>query len=113
MSMSTHLPDLREGEPLPREYLPDVSKLVTEDDTPADSIYAEKQQRLLTTSLYASWNPSEPFLAMANVGLFTNRILRQWCRMSFTAPGCRRPPIRFQRHIDPISCGCMASRLTP
>jgi len=70
MSPSAKLPDLREGEPLPKEYLPDVSNLVTEDDTPVDNFYAEKQQRLLTESLYASWNPGEPFVAMANVGLF-------------------------------------------
>jgi hypothetical protein len=38
-----------------------------------DNIYCEKQQRLLTQSLYDSWTgPSggRPFIALANVGLF-------------------------------------------
>jgi Uma2 family endonuclease len=52
---------------------------VTEDDTPVDNIYSEKQQRLLTEPLYSSWSgppPTEgagrkrPFVAAANVGLF-------------------------------------------
>ena len=57
--------------------VPDASKLVTEDDTPLDNLYSEKQQRLLTESLYASWPgpPADeggyrPWVAMANVGLF-------------------------------------------
>jgi hypothetical protein len=54
---------------------PDISHLVTEDDTPVDNIFSEKQQRLLTESLYASWGgpPGEekrPFVALANVGFF-------------------------------------------
>lgn len=48
---------------------PDVSDLITEDDTPVDNIFSEKQQRLLVESLYSSW-PNPPFVAMANVGLF-------------------------------------------
>jgi len=59
--------------PLPPELWPDVEHLVTEDDTPVDNIFSEKQQRLLTESLYSSWaGPGEgrPFLALANVGLF-------------------------------------------
>ncbi|WP_437689916.1 Uma2 family endonuclease [Sorangium sp. So ce176] len=59
---------------------PDISGLVVEDDTPVDNLPSEKQQRLLTESLYASWAgpPSEasgeprPFLAAANVGLFAS-----------------------------------------
>lgn len=58
--------------------LPDVSQLVTEDDAPWDNLASEKQQRLLTEPLYASWGgaPAElgggrrPFLVAANVGLF-------------------------------------------
>lgn len=53
--------------------VPNVEDLVTEDDTPLDSIYTEKQQRLLTEPLYSSWRGPEdgqPFLALANVGLF-------------------------------------------
>ncbi len=57
--------------PHPEESLePDLSHLVTEDDTPVDSVYSEKQMRLLTSSLYASWKPGRDFLALANVGLF-------------------------------------------
>lgn len=56
----------------------DVSHLITEDDTPVDNMFSEKQQRLLTEPLYSSWRPVQPglkrkrrkFLAAANVGLF-------------------------------------------
>jgi Uma2 family endonuclease len=50
-----------------------VDHLVTEDDTPVDNIYCEKQQRLLTQSLYDSWvgpGDGRPFITLANVGLF-------------------------------------------
>ena len=49
--------------------IPDVSNLVTEDDTPVDNLASEKQQRLLVSSLYSS-KPEEIFLAAANVGVF-------------------------------------------
>lgn len=49
---------------------PDISNLVTEDDTPVDNLISEKQQRLLVNSLYSSLDSKEPFLATANVGLF-------------------------------------------
>jgi hypothetical protein len=50
---------------------PDVSHLVTEDDTPVDNIFSEKQQRLLTHALYTS-HPfgSRPFVTSANVGIY-------------------------------------------
>ena len=51
----------------------DYDNIVTEDDTPVDSVFSEKQQRVLTESLHTSWSgPSEgrSFVAMANVGLF-------------------------------------------
>jgi Putative restriction endonuclease len=59
---------------------PDVSSLVTEDDTPVDSILTEKQERFLTEPLYTSWSgppPAEdgarrPFAVLANVGLFAS-----------------------------------------
>lgn len=57
------------------DSLPDVEHLVTEDDTPVDNIFSEKQQRLLTESLYSSWaGPGEgrPFLAAADVGVFAS-----------------------------------------
>ena len=52
---------------------PDISCLITEDDTPVDNLPSEKHQRLLTESLYSSWsNPhaGSPFLVAANVGIF-------------------------------------------
>jgi Uma2 family endonuclease len=62
-----------EGMLFPPECRPKVDHLITEDDTPVDSVYTEKQQRLLTEPLYSSWaGPGEgrTFVAMANVGLF-------------------------------------------
>lgn len=50
--------------------VPDISHLVTEDDTPVDNLISEKQQRFLTTCLYSSLSQDVPFLATANVGLF-------------------------------------------
>jgi Uma2 family endonuclease len=58
---------------LPPEYWPNLDDLVTEDETPVDNIFIEKQQRLLVEPLYSSWaGPGEgrPFLALSNVGLF-------------------------------------------
>lgn len=49
---------------------PDVSHVITEDDTPVDNIFSAKQQRLLVESLYTSWKPGRPFVADANVGVF-------------------------------------------
>jgi hypothetical protein len=57
------------AEPLP-EIRPPLDDLVTEDDTPVDNMFSEKQQRLLTEPLYSSWDAGRPFLATANVGLF-------------------------------------------
>ena len=55
------------------EDIPDVEHLITEDDTPVDNMFSEKQRRLLTRSLYASWKgpgPNRPFLAASDVGIF-------------------------------------------
>ncbi len=50
---------------------PDVSHLVTEDDKPVDNIFSEKQQRLLTETLYAGpYFGDRPFVASANVGIY-------------------------------------------
>ena len=60
-------------EPLKSEHIPYIDELVTEDDEPVDNTFSEKQQRLLTHSLYNSWKrpkPESSFLTMANVGLF-------------------------------------------
>lgn len=51
---------------------PDVTNLVIEDDTPLDSFQTEKQQRLLVEPLYSSWQPGDPFIAAANVGIFSS-----------------------------------------
>jgi hypothetical protein len=37
-----------------------VENIVTEDDEPLDNLFSEKQQRLLTESLYSSWTPPVP-----------------------------------------------------
>ncbi len=55
------------------EVPPCVDHLVTEDDTPVDNIFSEKQQRLLTEPLFSSWSPEgegRTFVVLANVGLF-------------------------------------------
>ena len=56
------------------DVAPDIDALVTEDDTPVDNLPSEKQQRLLTEPLYSSWHgpgDNRPFLAAANVGIFS------------------------------------------
>ena len=66
------------GEPTANTYVwdeeevprPDVSNLITEDDTPVDNLFSEKQMRLLTESIHTSWHPDFPFVAMANVGVY-------------------------------------------
>jgi len=58
--------------PLDPACVIDYSEIVTEDDTPVDNTFSEKQQRLLAEPLHTSWSPADggPFVAMANVGLF-------------------------------------------
>lgn len=58
---------------VPAELYPNVDHLVTENDTPVDNVFSEKQQRLLTEPLYSSWTgpgQGRSFVAMANVGVF-------------------------------------------
>lgn len=58
---------------LPPDLWPNIEHLVTEDETPVDGMYLEKQMRLLTEPLYSSWaalGQTRLFLASANVGLF-------------------------------------------
>lgn len=55
------------------DVAPDVQAIITEDDEPVDNLPSEKQQRLLTETLYSSWSgpgDGRPFLAAANVGVF-------------------------------------------
>lgn len=52
---------------------PDVSHLITEDDTPVDNLFSEKQQRLLTRPLYITWmkpGAEHKFVVAANVGIY-------------------------------------------
>ena len=63
----------------------DVEDIITEDETPVDNIFSEKQQRLLAEVLYTSWpgpmdenEQPRPFLVAANVGIF---------------PSLHRPPL--------------------
>ncbi len=62
--LSPELPTLA-----PEDY-PSFDNIVTEDGAAVDSIFSEKQMRLLTEPLYAAWSPERPFVALANVGLF-------------------------------------------
>ncbi len=58
---------------LPPECLPNYDLMVTEDDTPVDSLFCERQAKLLTDVIYCSWpgpGDERPFLCMSNVGLF-------------------------------------------
>ncbi len=57
---------------------PDVSHLITEDDTPVDNLFCERQMALLREILYTSWTgPGEgrPFVAMANVAIYATNFL--------------------------------------
>ena len=56
-------------DPRPPEQWPGFENLVTEDDTPVDNVFSEKQQILLTQTLYDSWSV-RPFVALANVGAY-------------------------------------------
>jgi len=56
--------------------LPSFDDIVIEDGQPVETIFAEKQYRLLTEPLYNGWTgPSsgQSFLVLANVGLFWSR----------------------------------------
>ena len=70
MALETARDPVSEHELMPP---PDISHVVTEDDTPVDNVFAEKQERLLTEPLYSSWTGPESgkFWATANVGLFS------------------------------------------
>jgi Uma2 family endonuclease len=48
----------------------DYDSLITEDDTPVDNFYCEKQLRLLPGSLQDSWDRKEPYIAVADVGIY-------------------------------------------
>jgi Uma2 family endonuclease len=61
------------------EFEARVAELITEDDTPVNNPFSEKQQRLLAETLYTGWAPppneehprgGRTFWGAANVGLF-------------------------------------------
>lgn len=49
---------------------PDVSHLVTEDDTPVDNWFQDKEMDLLTEALNVSWSQGRPFVTGADIGVF-------------------------------------------
>ena len=53
-----------------RPPIPDTSHLITETEEPVDNLFSEKQMRLLTEPLYASWHPKRSFWVAANVGMY-------------------------------------------
>lgn len=63
--------------------VPDLSRFVIEDEEPVDNLISEKEQRLLTSTLYASWHaPKEQgrtFAALSNVGLFYAEDANPYC----------------------------------
>jgi Uma2 family endonuclease len=84
---------------LPVELEPDVEHLVTEDDTPVDGSFSEKQMRLLTSPLYDLWAGERTFVAMANVGLFFNLKRRPLVPDVLLSVNVKLPPnIREKKH---------------
>lgn len=79
---------------IPPEIDIDYESLVTEDNEPLDSVYQERQQRLLTEVLYASWptdDPTHPWWAAANVGVFYSRRVPAIVPDCFVAIGVAGP----------------------
>lgn len=68
MVTQVQIPTGNEVEFIPK---PDISHLITEDDTPVDNFGSEKQQRFLTSILYYA-RKEVIFLACANVGIYYN-----------------------------------------
>lgn len=70
----THVDRGDELGPLPAElFSPNVDHLITEDDTPVDNFYSEKQGKLSTHTLHATSHPfgkGRSFIAVADVGLY-------------------------------------------
>ena len=57
------------------ELLPNVDGLVIEDEIPVDNFFSAKLQRLLVEVLYsswASWGMDRPFVADADIGIFSS-----------------------------------------
>lgn len=59
----------------PHELAPQIDELVIEDDTPVDNFFSAKLQRLLIEILYSSWaslGMNRPFVADADIGIFSS-----------------------------------------
>jgi hypothetical protein len=67
MVTEVKIPSETQTEELPPQ--PDVSNLITEDDTSVDNFDSAKQQRFLTNILYDA-QKDRIFLADANVGIY-------------------------------------------
>ncbi len=70
---TTPTPAVPAGPYLRPEDIPCLDDIKIEDGAPVDSVYSEKQMRLLVDPLQSSWHgpgDGRKFLAMANVGLF-------------------------------------------
>jgi Uma2 family endonuclease len=65
-----YVPGYYVPKPLPPEDWPSIDHIITEDGAPVDGVFSEKQMRLLTHPLYASWKTDKTFVAFANIGLF-------------------------------------------
>ena len=64
-------PKFSEDKPEDLEFsAPDLRDVITEDDTPVDNLISEKQQRLLTTTLYNSFVTDFPFLLVRQTSCF-------------------------------------------
>ncbi|MBX3167758.1 MAG: Uma2 family endonuclease [Candidatus Eremiobacteraeota bacterium] len=49
---------------------PDIRHLITEDDTPVDNPFHERQQNLFSECLHADYHPGRPYVCFTNVGLY-------------------------------------------
>lgn len=59
----------------PAELTPKIDDLTIEDDTPVDNFFSAKLQRLLVEILYSSWasfGMTRPFVADADIGIFSS-----------------------------------------
>jgi Uma2 family endonuclease len=74
MSILTTNTSVNQPSPIaPAEVEPDYESFITEDAKPVDSWYCERQHRLLTDVLHASWkgaHPDRPRCVATDVGLF-------------------------------------------
>ncbi|MCW1966889.1 MAG: Uma2 family endonuclease [Anaerolineae bacterium] len=73
----------------------ETGHLITSDDTPVDNLISEKQMRLLTEPLYASWQHSQygqRFIATANVGVFARPV----------NPAVVVPDVLLSLNVDPL-----------